>query len=568
MSDAAVQTSFGQSRRSARRQRLRLARKMLGAVVASLLIAEIAWLIPSYGIQYAGIHDETETLARKLVKAAVDPRTFATLSDEEAIIKRLEETAHIVGARIEDTAGEPLAVVGIAPAITVLEAKRDKIRTRESADNRYLDIYLPEEETLLAHPMVARIDLGPAYTQLLRHLLDIAAAIVVIATLTCLGMFAFLYPILFRPIGKIHKAVLRGVSELDIADNFVLQWDRNDEIGDLARAINLLLIGASENYNEQLYTAHEVIEKSPIATLVYLPSGGLSYANQAALDLFGTKDLDALGALDQAFLDLQRDTKAPLITIEEALSAGKFSREGFVVTSTGRHDMVCIGDITYREDGSVRRYVCQFLDLTVAMDRIARLETTAERATNRRLSADARSVKLKVLLESCMIVLNPGEVGSAVGTAVIELEGVIRTWAQIYAAVGKARRVLYNRLPALSGNRRLITTLFRQALSYVEFRSQYRDSELRVIATEANGRIEFEISENPTEESIRKTRAEAATRDEAMLCLAALSRLVVQCNGVTDFPDNTNGPVAITFMLPKVISGLSAPANKSSELAA
>ncbi|HXK53146.1 MAG TPA: hypothetical protein PK405_00525 [Hyphomicrobiales bacterium] len=536
-----------------KRPQFRLVGQMILAVMVSLVLVEIAWLSASYVMETARVPARTEAQVRMMLKAAVDPRAFPTLETEVAVVERLAEAAHVVGARIEDTAGEPLASVGEAPDITVLEARREDFSSKVSADRKYLDLYVPAEEIRFAHAMTVRVALEPYYGTVLGVVLQTGVTVVNIVILTSTGLFLALYPILFRPLTRIRSAIMRGVNDLDIADTFMIRWKRKDELNDLAKAVNMLLAGASKNYNDTLHTAHEVISNAPVATVAYRNNGELSFANQAALEMFDAADLEELAAQDHAFLILKGATSQEPVTVESALIDGPFLDEGQVLTPTGLRHMVCIGNVTYRMDGSVRRYLAQFLEMNVAMPRIAQLVTHSEKATQRRIVAEQRAIRLRIMLESCLSMLDTDEEISQGDIGIVRADAIIIAWAKVYASVGRARRVLYNRLPQLSGHRKRVTILFRQALSYADFVSSYTDSEIKVLAVTESNMVRFDFTEMIPEGSTPKDPSDISGNGEITLCRGAMVQLIHQCGGRIDLPANGDGPVKFSFTLPKVM---------------
>jgi PAS domain-containing protein len=532
---------------------MRLAGQMVLAIFISLVLVEIAWLSVSYHNETARVPVHAEARIRLLLQAAVDPRTFPNLETERAVVERLTEVAHVVGACIEDTAGEPLAKIGQLPTMTVLEARRENISARVSPDRNFLDLYVPAEEIGFAHSMMLRVNLLPYYNNVLGLVLDTGLTVVNIVILTSTGLFLALYPILFQPLSRIRNAIMRGVGDLDIADTFMIKWNRKDELNDLAMAVNMLLAGASKNYNETLHTSHEVIANSPVAAIAYRSNGELSFANQSALELFGVGDVAELAKQDQSFLLLKGATHEQPITVESALVDGPFLDEGEVITPGGQRHMVCIGNITYRMDGTVRRYLAQFLDMDVAMPRIAQLAAHSDRATQRRIAAEQRAVRLRVMLESCLCLIDTDDETQNEDVSIVHADTIIITWARIYASVGKARRVLYNRLPQLSGHRKRLTMLFRQLLSYADFVSDYTDSELKVLAVTESNMVRFDITEVVPEDSTPKVQAERTGEGEITLCRGAIIHLVNQCGGVADLPESHDGTVKYSITIPKVL---------------
>lgn len=533
--------------------KLRLAAQMVLAVLVSLMLVEISWLTIAYYQERNMVPERVEERIRLVLQAAVDPRTFPTLETEKALIGRLSDVAHVIGVCIEDTAGEPLVKIGDHPEMSVLEARAGNISSQLSADRNSLDIYVPAEEVGFAHSMIVRVDLQPYYAGVLGHVLETGKTVVNIVVLTCTGLFLALYPILFHPLSRIRNAIMRGVGDLDIADTFIIKWNRKDELNDLAMAVNMLLAGASKNYNERLYTSHEVVSNSPVATIAYRADGELSFANQAALELFEAENRTELAEMDQAFLLLKGTGDEEAVSVDTALTDGPFLDEGQVITPGGQRHMVCIGNITYRMDGSVRRYLIQLLDMDVAMPRIAELAAHSDRATQRRIASEQRAVRLRVMLESCLTLIDTDDTVESEDVGVVNADTVIITWAKIYASVGKARRVLYNRLPQLSGHRKRLNVLFRQVLSYADFASEYTDSEFKILAQTESNMVHFAFSEIITEESTPKKRAERSGQSEITLCRGAIIQLVHQCGGTAELPESHDGAVKYAFTVPKVL---------------
>ena len=542
---------------------MRLAGLVMTAVVICMFVGEIIWLIPTYRMEYAAVHSEAEQRARDLIKAAVDPNVFPTVQYEKDVLTRLAPAAYIAGARIEDTAGEPLATLGEAPDLAALEARRAAVTAQADPGGQYIDVYIPSEFSGFTHAIVLRLDLEPYHAMLRARIIHAGLEALAIAAIICFGLTFALYPVLFRPISLIHRAVIKGIADQDIADQFVIKWKRTDELGTLASAINQLLIGASANYNDTLHTAHQVIENSAVATMVYKPSGELSYANPRALKLFNTGSLEELAGLDQAFLKIKAaaSPSAAPITIEEALADGPYSEEGTIITPNGAVAMICMGDISYRDDGSVRRYVSQFLDAQAALSRISRLTAANEQANQRRQMAEQRSVTLKILLESCLTLLDTSN--STDGhSELVEVEPIIKNWAQIYARVGKARRVMYNRLPELNGDAKLLTALLRQALSFMDFRSEYRNSEFRLIGNVDSGMVVFDLSETLPADAEEKSAREMDNEEEWMLCLAALGKLVEHAGGTMQ-PPPRKGELKLSFTVPRIMHSLESDGDRT-----
>src|SRR5690606_19827458 len=140
------------------------------------------------------------------------------------------------------------------------------------------------------------------------------------------------------------------------------------------------------------------------------------------------------------------------------------------------------------------RHTAQFLDLEQAYERMAKLAEMTEQASLRRLAADRRSLRLRVMLDSCLTLIN-GPENEEGDYDVVDPEEVIASWAEAYAGAGKPRKILYNRLPPVTGNAGQLAILFRQVLSYAEFKSAYADTSFKVIAHDDGEMLHFEIGE-------------------------------------------------------------------------
>lgn len=528
----------------------RLSGKLLLAAVVSLILVEIAWLGGAYLHRTANIAGPVDRETRKLLSAAVDPGVFPTLANEKAVIQRLKDIAYIVGARFEDTAGEPLATIGTAPDITVLEAKRDNISHRLSPDRRYLDLFVPASELQFSHPMVVRVDLTRYYNNLRTAVIEDALTVINIAALTMAGLFIALYPLLLSPIARIRRAIVLGVSDLDIADSFAIRWSRRDELGDLAKAVNELLFAASKNYQEILHAAHDILSATPAASLAYDRQGELVFANPAALELFEAEDLEDLAGRERNLVKLSDADDGTPRSFPDIAAERSIAEEATIVTPKGERLMLCLAGTTSRADGSIRRHTVQFLDLEQALVRMALLAQMSEQATLRRIAADRRSLRLRVMLESCLILLNIS--GGRKDFRSVDPQEVIVGWTRAYAAAGKARKVVYNRLPAISGNGGRLEILLRQVLSYAEFSSRYANSGFRVIARESDGMVTFDLTEEIDGSTREKTAEELSGESELTLCKGAITGIAAQLDGTFTDSKTENGGIHCRLTIPQI----------------
>lgn len=208
-----------------------LARRMTAVVFITILVVEIAILLPSYVKREQELLDQLH-LAGSQWAIAVG---HSAGDDVEAhhIAEKIFKSEDVVGVVVLDddtelhSHGEPILA-------EVREVKRARTH-----DGRRYEVHLSEEETTLPFSLHLRLDSTHVKEELHAYVLRIGGLVLIISLALTAATILAMWVLVLRPLAKLRGALDQG--SLDIATSTGRDIRRTDEIGEVFRSTASML---------------------------------------------------------------------------------------------------------------------------------------------------------------------------------------------------------------------------------------------------------------------------------------------------------------------------------------
>jgi PAS domain-containing protein len=542
----------------------RIVHIILGAALWGLVIAELAILLPSLFIWQREQITRLELATLALTRANVDGTGFPTVDQVVRMGERLVRVSDVRGGAIYNAIGEEIASFGERPTLGAGAVRREGRTQERSGDGRRIDFFMPREATGLGNNMVLRVDSSSVNAEVMTRAIDKAQGILISAAVAALAVIVILVFAIVRPILKLRDAAIAATDNPDRAEQFRVKWTRRDELGEAARALDMLLTAVSVTHQEDLAAGQAATEKSHHAVITYDHNGRLTAANAATLKLFGLKTLDEFMRGAQEFVRVPGQDGMVDITPVALLGRGDISQTVQIVTSTVVRRCQFSGIVIQKRDGRVLRYVVTLVDISKQAAYTEALEAEVARAQGEATRSKRQLAELRAMFESCLVLLEA--TSGAVTAASVETgeeepialsDRILNLWYTDAQKAGLVEgRLEHGILPPVRGQTELVEAVFRQALTLVYTRSTQEKVTLRVSA-EAVGaeHATFTVSEIIRANTPR-AKAGAAIVAGRAIALAGLSLAVRKIGGRIDDADLPGNGLAMT--LPAVITATDA----------
>ena len=537
-------------------RRPRIVHIILGAALWGLVIAELAILLPSLFIWQREQITRLEQATLALTRANVDGTGFPTVDQVVRMGERLVRVSDVRGGAIYNALGEEIARFGERPTLDSGAVRREGRTQERSGDGRRIDFFLPREATGLANNMVLRVDSSSVNAEVMARAFDKAQGILISAAVAALAVIVILLFAIVRPLLKLRDAAIAATDNPDRAEQFRLKWSRRDELGEAARAFDMLLTAVSVTHQEDLAAGQAATEKSHHAVLTYDHNGRLTAANAATLKLFGVRTLDEFVWGAQEFVRVPGQDGTVDISPGALLGRGDVSQTVQVVTATTVRRCQFSGIVILKRDGRVLRYVVTLVDISKQAAYTEALEAEVARAQADASRSKRQLAELRAMFESCLVLL---EATSGVATAVANAEDaeedpialsdrIQNLWHPDAQKAGLVEgRLEHGILPPVRGQTELVEAVFRQALTLVYTRSKQEKVTLRVTANAIDARhATFTVSEIIRGDTARGQPGAAIVAGRA-IALAGLSLAVRKIGGRIDDPDLPGNGLSITL---------------------
>jgi PAS domain-containing protein len=542
--------------------RIRLKHAIVLAVAWSVLAAELAVLGPSMGLWQREEMSRIERDALLLVRANVDPLAFPSVGDVVRIGQRLGTLSTVRGGAVFNANGDELAAFGARPSLGFTAARREGTTTLASADRAFLDVYYPAETTGLAHPIILRLDASGVPAALRARLVEKALVILAIGLVAGLVVAVLLGLWVVRPMLRLRQAAMAATDDPSRAEGLRLNWTRTDEVGDLARAVDMLLGAVSVIHQEDLAAGQEAVRRAAHAVIAYDPSGRMLNANPAALALFGVDSLEKLMRLPGEFVRVETVSGPVDLSPHELVARSEAPQPVLVLTPGGERRCQLSGAVIRRQNGMILRTVVTLIDVTAEWTRMRALEGERDRALGNEAQLRRRLGEMRALFDGCLTILasigeaRPQEpVAPEAGAPLVMTDWVIEAWRAEAARGGREVDVRHDELPVVKGAPGGVAAVFRHAFAAVAARSASEAPALAVsgaVGDDGMARFEVAEAEPPAGEARPRARGDAL-EGGAPIAVMALARALPPAGGqLVEAGGKARNAVVFTLPSPRI----------------
>jgi hypothetical protein len=441
------------------------------AVFISLLALGTVAVIPGYQRHHAHFASDLQGETIRIVNAAIDPRTYPTVTRLVAIGEHLVNTSNIAGGIYVTGIGVERASFGDPPELTWSQARLAGENWRLGDGNATFDVFLGPEITGVSYGLLVRVDSREAWAQTLWRLIEIIVLGIVAAIGLAIATGVFASRLICQPLARIDRAVKEALDDPAGAARYLSRVGSHDEIGRLSHALDQLLFAISVTFDEELPVSQAITEQTQHAILTFSEWGHPMTANAAALRMFGAKDLDELMARDArcVFRFEGNPTVAPKL-----LMNGPAFGPGEIVRANETIPCLVAGDAVRRPDGTPARYFVMFVDMSRVVADVREQVALRQVAEREKLRTEDELAKLRGRFEACMVLLEAdGSDEPRARPVTIDPNGLIEGWLgkAITRGAMRAGGVIHDDLPLLRGDPGEMRRLFDAALETVRLRS-------------------------------------------------------------------------------------------------
>lgn len=534
----------------------RLAHIVIAAVLAGLVIAEAVIIGPALFLWQREESERIERSSLDLFKANVEPTSFANVDQTVRIGERVMRFSSVRGGAVYNALGEEVASFGERPTLTFATARRENLQRFASTDGRRIDVLYRVESTGLANPVILRLDTSGVQAAVQARIIDKAGSVLISAMASAVAVVVILAFGIVRPIRRLRDAATMATDNPDKAEQYRLRWSRRDELGDAARAFDLLLTAVSVTHQEDLAAGKEASDRSHFGVLTYDHGGRLVAANAASLRFLDVRTIDELLRSNPAFVRIKAANGAirdcsPI----DLMTGGDVLQTVSVRTPATETKRCMLSGVTIRKrNGQVLRHIVTLIDLTKQVAYTEALEGEVARWQKDAANGRRQLAETRALFESCLVLLEAGRPrdplpeGAEIPIALTDR--IVNSWYGEAQRAGLVEgRLEHGPLPCVGGVVSDIEAVFRQAMMLIYTRASADRPSLRI-----EGQL---VGEDMARFVIMETTAEArpdapARRGSAgigrSLAQAGLSQSIRQVGGTLE--ETPAGANAVSFLLP------------------
>jgi PAS domain S-box-containing protein len=366
--------------------RCRLCARITLMVFAAILAVEAAIMIPSYR-NYQ--HDLLKRLSEVgLATVSSVYRLGNHLGNETLLLmaNSVTATSKLKGGRVYDPDGQVLGTFGELPDKKWWSGWTPPSKPLlETVGARYDFVWLPEESGLPV-VIVGRMDSLSLAGELNAFLWRIGALVLLISAVVCAATLYILGRSVLVPVLKIRDSIGRAVDDPANAAKLAFDYQRNDEIGDLAKSANRLLNRVSQVYREELATLVAMVDDSLIGTFAYDRDGSIVYANRKCMRLCGVKRREELQELELPRFSINNE-QLPIHLKHLIASEGSYTGEVTLLGKNGKAVPCLLTAAKIVDDrGNLIRFYGTMMDISELHDARQNLERQ-----NLQLAASSRA---------------------------------------------------------------------------------------------------------------------------------------------------------------------------------
>jgi PAS domain-containing protein len=398
------------------------------AVCAAVLLTEAVFLLGASQFWRSSHQAQAIERVREAWYHASDPASFMTPEQVTLRGERMVRDGLLLGGMIYDSVGDPLAVFGQRPNLRLSLSRLSGVSVQRSSSASAVDAHLSPQQTGLAHHLIVRLPSGPIDAATSGPVREFGLSVLIIAGFSALLVMLASFLLVIRPLRAINNALREAVLNPDQADRYQLPVRRQDELGQIAGAMNMLFNSVSVVYQDELASMQRAIEGFGFAILQYDHEGRMIAANPSAMTIFNVQDFMALRSMNrncasplgaktsmpQPLPDLLgRSDKPMLVTIH--MDEGYFTAMAYSVAIR-------------RGDGAPSRHLVAVMPMDDMMRESRRAIIGAKKS-----DAQVRSLSLEVqemrrLLESCLCLLEPAPKSNETAPLSIMPDRILNSW--------------------------------------------------------------------------------------------------------------------------------------------
>lgn len=520
--------------------KLRLAALVMAIMFGSIVLAQLLIFARILYDQEERLLGEMSKNVSVLVRAATVRNTLDDITEKDTIDKlnRLVAVAPIMGGRLYDTLGDPAGSFGVEPELSRSAVAVQRMTALRSNDGLYYDIFLSQGEVGLPFDIILRLDTSNIQQRVEAYLAKRAKSSLISSIVSVAILLALMALFLIKPIIRLRKAVRAAIAHPDQSDRYRLNWTRKDEIGELGRVIDRLLLKISSVYQNDLAAAQDTIQQSKSSIVQYDSAGRLVAANPAALIQFGAVSVEEMARQDSRYLILPNrpgdQRYSVLSAIEEVIdtpSAGSFMDEGLILLNGVEVPTLIIARPVHKQNGEIMRYFANLVDISERTWKQNEMASKLTKIVIEKGQMNQRIETMKMVLESCVILLEAAGIKPTDEDErkSVMADRVVTQWYRDAQNSGliDSSELEYGVLPVLRGNPEHLSRVFRQALTLTFMKSYYEKPSLTITtATISESRMEFTIRDKSHDDGLPRRTEDFTAMNEWKICLAAFQKML------------------------------------------
>lgn len=350
--------------------RCRLCWRVTLAVFAAIFVIEAAILIPSYRNQERNLLDGLDEICQAGVVAASSYILHHGRTELLGALEDLTKRGKLVGGTVYDADGAAVGTFGERPVNSLEKIAAAPAYMRDS--NRY-EVVWPPAKTGLDITVLGRINASSVPVRLQGYVWRIAGLVLLISGFVAVVTMAFLSRTLLGPMLSIRDNLFSAQRDPAHADRYAISHGRNDELGEVATALNSLLKRVSKTHREDLAAMVAMAENSNEAIIAYDRSWTPVFANDACNRFCNTSGITQLVELSLPRFALA--DRSGTLSLSELLSDGDYSGEAVLIgADSARLSCYVNAGHILDENGDVLRYYATVTDVTELSDVRCNLE--------------------------------------------------------------------------------------------------------------------------------------------------------------------------------------------------
>ncbi|HUV21208.1 MAG TPA: EAL domain-containing protein [Gammaproteobacteria bacterium] len=218
---------------------MQLAFKLLFIVFVSIVIVEVVIILPSYSNFKLSLLKNYREVALAAVRASMDPRHVESYGLQERLFTILETQPNHVGVMAISESGELLAVAGESP-ITKPESFIPGTASLIE-DGKRLELFFSAKDIASNTGIAIRIDSSNIDKELTSFVWRIVGLVIIISVVVGGTVFLFVAIKILRPLTQIHDSLVKTANKPELADEFIIEHNRSDELGGTINLLNSAL---------------------------------------------------------------------------------------------------------------------------------------------------------------------------------------------------------------------------------------------------------------------------------------------------------------------------------------